>query len=48
MTLAETAKKLNVSFFKYVLDRVSRNYQLPALADIIHSRSYLDDSPNLT
>ena len=34
-TLAETAKKLGVSFFAYVFDRVSRSYQLPNLADLI-------------
>ena len=34
-TIAETAKKLGVSFFAYVFDRVSRSYQLPNLADLI-------------
>ena len=29
MTLAETAKKLGVSFFDYVYDRVSEKHALP-------------------
>ena len=38
MTIAETAKKLGVSFYKYVLDRVSQENALPSLAGIIRSR----------
>lgn len=39
MTLAETAKKLGVSFYAYVFDRVSQTYRLPSLADLIQQRS---------
>jgi hypothetical protein len=39
MTLAETAKKLEVSFYAYVFDRVAQRYALPSLADLIRSRS---------
>lgn len=39
MTLAATAKKLGISFFAYVYDRVAGVNALPALADIIKHRS---------
>lgn len=35
MTIAESAKKLNVSFFAYLYDRVSRSYALPSLAQLV-------------
>jgi regulator of replication initiation timing len=38
MTVAETAKKLGVSFYQYVWDRVSQTNEMPSLADIIRSR----------
>ena len=38
MTVAETAKKLEVSFYQYVWDRVSQANDMPALADIIRAR----------
>lgn len=41
MTLAETAKKLGVSFFDYVYDRVSEKNALPSLADTIRAQSAL-------
>jgi len=39
MTLVATAKKLNVSFFAYIHDRVSGVMALPSLAEIIKQRS---------
>lgn len=39
MTLAATAKKLGISFFAYVYDRVAGVNALPPLADIIKQRS---------
>jgi hypothetical protein len=39
MTLAETAKKLGVSFYAYVFDRVSGSHRLPDLADLIRQRA---------
>lgn len=39
MTLFETAKKLNVNFFDYLFDRISKTSALPALADLISLRS---------
>lgn len=39
MTVAETAKKLKVSFYQYVFDRVSQENAMPALADKIRLRT---------
>jgi hypothetical protein len=39
MTLAATAKKLGVSFYRYVHDRMSKIYQMPHLADLIIERA---------
>jgi len=41
MTLAETAKKLGVSFYEYVFDRVTQAYRLPSLPKLIRERSQL-------
>ena len=38
MTVAETAKKVGISFYQYVFDRVSQERSMPSLADIIRSR----------
>ena len=39
LTLAGTARKLGVSFYHYIHDRVSGAYQMPALADLIPERA---------
>ena len=39
MTLADTAKKLGVSFYRYVYDRVSQANRVPKLADLIAERA---------
>ncbi len=39
MSLAATAKKLGVSFFAYVYDRVAQQFLLPSLAELIQLRS---------
>ena len=39
MTLAGTARKLGVSFYRYIPDRVSGACQMPALADLIAERA---------
>lgn len=36
MTLTETAKKLGVSFYAYVFDRISQAHRLTSLAELIH------------
>jgi len=38
-TLAETAKKLGVSFFRYLQDRISADNQIPLLADLVSIRA---------
>jgi hypothetical protein len=40
MTLAATTKKLGLSFYAYVYDRVSHTNQIPCLADIIDQRAH--------
>jgi hypothetical protein len=39
MTLVATAKKLSVSFYDYIFDRVADVYALPSLAELIHQQS---------
>jgi hypothetical protein len=38
-TLAETAKKLGVSFYRYLHDRLSTANQIPLLADLVSKRA---------
>lgn len=38
MTLAETAKKLGVSFYAYIHDRISESHELPDLAEMIRQQ----------
>ena len=35
MTIAQTAKKLGVSVYKYIKDRISRKFEMPSLASLI-------------
>ena len=39
LTIAATAQKLGVSFYHYILDRVSEARQMPNLADLIDQRA---------
>lgn len=39
MTLAATAKKLDVSFFHYITDRITGRAEIPRLADLISQRA---------
>jgi len=39
MSLAETAKKLGVSFYDYVYDRVSGEFKMPSMADVIAQKA---------
>jgi hypothetical protein len=39
MTINQTAKKLAVSFYDYVYDRVSGRFELPSLADLITQKA---------
>ena len=38
-TLAETAKKLGVSFYRYLHDRISTDNQIPRMADLVKKRA---------
>lgn len=38
-TLAETSKKLGVSFYRYLHDRISVDNQIPSLADLVSKRA---------
>jgi len=38
-TLEATAKKLGVSFYEYIYDRISNAYKMPSLADLIPRRA---------
>ena len=35
LTITQTAKKLGVNTYRYIFDRVSRNFSMPALSDLI-------------
>ncbi len=39
LTIVRTAKKLGVSAYEYIYDRVSKRFRLPALADLIKEKS---------
>jgi hypothetical protein len=39
MTVVATAKKLGVSLYKYLQDRISEAYQMPSLAEVIDERA---------
>ena len=38
-SIVRTAKKLGLSAFKYIRDRVSLSFQLPSLAELIRARA---------
>ena len=38
-TLAATAKKLGVSFYEYIYDRISDAYEMPSLVDLITQKA---------
>ncbi len=40
MTLADTARKLKVSFYAYIQDRISGTNQIPPLATLVTQRAY--------
>ncbi len=47
MTITQTAKKLGVNIYDYIYDRVSGNYQLPSLADLIRQKAIKQNTPPL-
>jgi hypothetical protein len=42
MSLVATTRKLGISFFEYIRDRISQVGNIPSLATIIRERSTLD------
>lgn len=40
MSLVETCKKLGVSAYHFMYDRISQNFQLPSLAELIRAKAY--------
>ena len=41
MTIVQTAKKLSVSAYDYIFDRVSNTFEMPSLAKLIREKSLL-------
>ena len=39
MTIVETAKKLSINLYDYFYDRISGQYNMPSLADMIIGKS---------
>ena len=39
MSLAATTKKLGLSFFQFIHDRITRAYRIPPLAELIDQRA---------
>jgi hypothetical protein len=44
MTIVQTAKKLRVSVYDYIFDRVSNKFEMPPLAQLIREKSSLNES----
>jgi len=39
MSLAATAKKLGISFYQYIHDRIAKTNEIPSLASLIEARA---------
>ncbi|MCD6197795.1 MAG: hypothetical protein J7K15_04375 [Deltaproteobacteria bacterium] len=39
LTITQTAKKLGVSAYEYIYDRISRQFNMPSLAELIKQRT---------
>jgi len=44
LTIVQTAKKLGINIYKYIYDRVSGQFELPSLAQVIREKSADNDS----
>jgi len=44
MTIVQTAKKLGVSAYQYICDRVGNTFEMPSLAQLIREKSSLSGS----
>jgi len=47
MTVSQTAKKLGIRTYEYIRDRVSGEYKLPSLAQLIREKSAVDEVVDL-
>lgn len=45
MTITQTAKKLSVSAYEYIKDRLTKTYSMPSLASLIEQASFNDPRP---
>ncbi|HUV59472.1 MAG TPA: hypothetical protein VMW09_05105 [Desulfatiglandales bacterium] len=41
LTITQTAKKLGVSAYEYIYDRISKQFNMPSLAKLIEQKSLL-------
>ena len=39
MSIVETCKKLGISAYLFIFDRVSKNFELPSLAELIRAKA---------
>ena len=39
MTIVQTARKLRVSVYDYIFDRISDKFEMPSLAELIREKS---------
>ncbi len=39
MSIVETCKKLGVSAYRFIFDRVSKNFELPSLGELIRAKA---------
>jgi hypothetical protein len=46
MTISQTVKKLGVNTYEYIFDRVSCEFKLPSLAELIQQKSQADSAVN--
>ncbi len=45
MSLVATTRKLGISFFEYMQDRISKNYKIPSLGTIIRDKCFQEHQP---
>ena len=44
LTIVQTARKLGVNIYDYIYDRISSNYSMTSLADMILNKTTIDSS----
>jgi len=48
MTIVQTAKKLGISAYQYICDRVPNKFEMPSLAQPIRKKSSLSGNPSIS